>query len=153
MFKQLPHSHASPLQRNMKFHTCSHTHNRLAFTRSREPTTLVWTGLFLAGLDGALVLFQSYRLRLEHHNYVASSEYAESFSRSMHSTHGCTKGDWIYEGSLQLAEMFSRLSLQCHFSESIGSFSPCNYSVANTQKHRFFKSCFAVAPHKQTGKE
>lgn len=85
-------------------------------THRRESTMVIWTGLFLAGVDGALVLFQSWRLRLERHNYVASSEYAESFSRSRHSTHGCTKGDGIYEGSLQLAETFS---LQCHISESI----------------------------------
>lgn len=139
-----PHSQVSHLQRNMQLHTCSHTHNRVAFAHSRESTILVWTGLFLAGLDGALVLFQSYQLRLEHHNYAASSEYAESFSRSMHPTHGCTKGDGIYEGSLQLAEMFRLLSLQCHFSESIGSFLPCNYSVANTQKHQFSKAALLL---------
>lgn len=102
----------------------SHSQNSCLRTCSLEFTILVWTGLFLAGLDGALVLFQSYRLRLKHHNYVASSEYAESFSRSMHPTHGCTKGDGIYDGSLQLAEMFSLLSPQCHLSKSIGSFSP-----------------------------
>lgn len=129
----------------------SHSQNSCLRTCSLESTILVWTGLFLAGLDGALVLFQSYWLRLEHHNYVVSSEYAESFSRSMHPTHGCTKGDGMYDGSLQLAEMLSLLSPQCHLSESIGSFfpPPCNYSVANVQNTVLNAASLSC---KQTGK-
>lgn len=62
---------------------------------SRESTTLLWTGLFLAGMDceRALVLFQSYWLCLKHHNYLVPFERAESFSSSVHPPHGWTKGD------------------------------------------------------------
>ncbi len=74
----------------------------------RESATLVWTGLFLAGMDceRALVLFQSYWLCLKHHNYLVPFEYAESFSSSEHPAHGWTKGGRIYEGSLQLTDTF-----------------------------------------------
>lgn len=88
---------------------------------SRESTTLVWTGLFLAGMDceRALVLFQSYWLCLKHHNYLVPFECAESFSSSVHPPHGWTKGDRIYEGSLQLTDIFSLVFVRSHVTSEL----------------------------------